>query len=122
MTKKGQASIEALLILSAVLLSVTYLQVRGQNMFKTTNEIDSAKKGVQTAITRLSIQNEIKINISDWNLENDNTLIYYLTVQGGPPPENQTITSNAENIAQTYLESIGSKYNIDIKIGKRVIK
>ncbi len=121
LTKKGQASIEALLILSAVLITVAYLQVNGENTFATTNAIDSSRKGVQTAIARLSIQNETKIIISDWDLKNDN-LIYYLTVQGTPPPENEVITSNAEEIAQTYLEGINPEYNIVVKIGKRVIK
>ncbi len=102
-------------------MSVSYLQVRGRDTFETNNQIESATNGVQTAITRLSIQKDIKIKISEWNLENDNTLIYHLTVQGGPPPENKTITSNAENVAQTHLEGI-SDYIIDIRIKERVTR
>lgn len=121
MTEKGQASIGALLILSAVLMSVTYLQVRGKDTFETNNAVNSAKNGVQDAITRLSIQNEIKMDILDWEVENEN-IVYYLKVQGGPPPENLTITSNAENIAQTHLAGASTKYNIVVKIKNRVTR
>lgn len=121
MSEKGQASLEALFILSAIILAATSLQVMGENSFETANSISSARKGVQTAITRIAVQSEIKINISDWRVEGDN-INCYLVVQGSPPPENETITRQAENVASAYLEKINSKYGVKVEIEKRIRK
>lgn len=113
---KGQASIEALLILAGVLVAVVSIQMLGQNSFESTNAIASARQGVETGITRITAQNEIDISISDRDIDGDN-IVFYLTVQGSPPPENEYITSKVENIART---SVGAEYRINVKIEKRV--
>lgn len=118
LTKKGQANIEALLILSAVLITVASLQIMGENMVETNTAITSAEQRVQTGVTRLAMQNEIGISISDWELNGEN-IIFYLKVQGDPPPENEYLTSFVEEIAQTH---VGPNYTVIVEIGSRVTK
>lgn len=122
MRKKSQASIEAMLILSAVIIAVGSLQLMGMNMNEDTNAIAEARKGVQTAITRLSLQSGDEINISDWDLVSEN-IVFYLNIQGSQPPSNDSIKENVESIAQDHLSrTVGIDYKVTVKIEERVSK
>ncbi len=116
LTKKGQASIETMLILAAVLATAASLQIMGQNSFEGTNAIASARQGVETGITRISVEKEINMIISDWDLNGDD-ITFYLTVKGNPPPDNNYITNNVENVARSL---VSTEYNINVEIGERV--
>lgn len=114
MTDEGQASIEALLILGAVILVVATIQFKGEDLNETTNAIEAAKQGVQEAITKLSLQQGIEINTTDWETEGDN-LIFHITVQGSLPPD-VNLKEIVENSAQNYLnQTVGPEYEIIVK-------
>lgn len=82
---RGQASIEALLILAAVLIAVASLQLMGESSSETTNAIAAVGRGVQSATAELAVQYGVEISISDWDLNGEN-IVFYLNVQGNPPP------------------------------------
>lgn len=115
MTNRGQASTEAMLILAAVILVVSTIQFRGEDMNETTNAIEAAKQGIQEAITKLSIQHGIEINIEDWETEGDN-LIFHITVQGSLP-QNVNLKEVVENTGQNHLNrTVGPEYEIIVRI------
>lgn len=122
MREKGQASIEAMLILGAVIIAVGSLQLMGINMNEKNNAMEEARKGVQTAITKISLQSGNEINISDWDLVSEN-IVFYLIVQGSPPPSNDSIKENVESIAQNHLSrTVGIDYKVAVEIEERVSK
>lgn len=118
---KGQASIEALLILAAVLIAVASLQVMGRNTNETTNAVAAARKGVNNAITELAVEYGDDISIDTWDMNGDN-LIFHLFVQGNPPPSDALIENTTENSALNQLEqTVGGDYGVTVVI-ERVTK
>ncbi|KXB04181.1 hypothetical protein AKJ48_03305, partial [candidate division MSBL1 archaeon SCGC-AAA261O19] len=92
------------------------------NTNETVNARAAARDGVQSAITKLAIQYGVDIDISAHDMDGDN-IIFYLTVQGNPPPDNNSIIEAAKDAAENQLEQVGAgDYEVTIIIDRRVAK
>jgi len=87
---RGQTSAEMLILLGAILLTVTSLVYAGGGR----NEIDvvksAARSGADNAIAALDAEYGCTINIEKLSFD-AGTITISVNVMGGPPPDNQTI-------------------------------
>ncbi|KXB05697.1 hypothetical protein AKJ50_00230 [candidate division MSBL1 archaeon SCGC-AAA382A13] len=121
-SRKGQGALEAFLLFSVILIIVSGIYVRGQNMTDSNVAISTAEKGVRNALTKLSTQYGDQINITDWDLDGKE-IIFYLTVQGSPPPENNEIVNLTEELAFEQLrKSIGEEYSVRVIVSERLMR
>ncbi len=68
---KGQASIEAIFILAAVLLIASGFVIQGQQSGNPVNAASAAKTGAENAINNLEMKHDVEITISEVDLTDD---------------------------------------------------
>ncbi len=118
---RGQASMESMLILAAVLVAASTLYVTSSDYYMTPYSKTEARKGVKDSLTQLSLEYGTQSQIQNSFADNDK-IIFELTVFGSPPPNDSEIENTVENFAQNYLDSArGSDYEIEVKVEKRVV-
>ncbi|MBS3815901.1 MAG: hypothetical protein KGY45_05010 [Hadesarchaea archaeon] len=118
---KGQASIEALMILAAVLILAASFQAMGKSSNEDTNAIAAAKKGIQDAMTELSTEYGDDFDITSWD-KIDKDFVFHVSVQGSSPPSDNLIESKTENSALEQLRKVvGTDYTVNVVV-ERVIK
>jgi len=115
---KGQASIETLLILVAVLSTVAALVIMGQRSNDITNAEAAARLGAENAIAALNMENGCMIDITWLGLRDDNITIQ-LAVMG--PGDLTAIESEIENSAERYILQAGYTYEVEVT-AERVTK
>ena len=119
--KKGQASMESMLILAVVLVAASTLYVTSSDYYMKPYTRTEARRGVKNSLTELNLKYGTQSHIQNSIVDNDK-IIYELTVFGNPPPENSIIENIVENFAQNYLDSVqGLEYNVEIRVEKRVV-
>lgn len=118
---RGQASIEALMIIAAVLVVLAVLLLMGQRDNEVNNAIAAARVGANEAIAGLALNHGVDIDIERWDLDGDNIKLY-LWVQGGPPPDDQTIISAVrDNALDQISQAVGGGYDVYVVV-ERVTK
>jgi type II secretory pathway pseudopilin PulG len=99
---RGQASVETLLILAVVLAIVAGLVPLGRRSNEVSVAMSAARTGAGKAIAELNMQYGCAIDIEHLSFAAGDITIY-LTVRGGPPPDNQTIRDNVRDEALRYI-------------------
>ncbi|KXB06644.1 hypothetical protein AKJ52_01900 [candidate division MSBL1 archaeon SCGC-AAA382C18] len=72
---KGQGSIEALLILAAVLTVTSGFLYQGIESSNSINALSAAKNGAENVTSRIEIENEVTIRITSVSEQNENITI-----------------------------------------------
>ncbi len=110
---RGQASIEALLIIAAVTVTLAVYFAMGQEVNETSSTISAARIGAENAITALVLEYGDDIGITKAVIDGDNVHLY-LSVQGTPPPDNSTIISAVrENALNQGLMGYGVSITLE---------
>lgn len=117
---RGQASVEMLMIVAAVLAVLATLMVRGVHSNEVSNAIAAARVGASEAIEALELEYGVDINITECDRDGDNVIIC-LSVQGSPPPDDITIKNSVGEAALSRVRQVGGGYDVSV-IVERVIK
>ncbi len=112
---RGQASVEMLMIVAAVLAVLATLLVRGVQSNEVSNAIAAARVGASEAIEALALEYDVSINITDCNLNGDN-IVLHLSVQGSPPPDDSTVKNTVEEGALNRVRQVGGGYNVAVVV------
>lgn len=113
---RGQASVETLLLLAAILVIAASLQFMGRSSNEGTVALSAARAGAENALNKLALENGVEMNISNWRFKGDNIFLQ-ISVYGSPPPDNQKIKSAVEESAKTHIRrSVGSDYDVTVNI------
>ncbi len=115
---RGQASIETLLILAAVLSTVAALVIMGQQSSEITNAEAAARLGAENAIAALNMENGCMIDIT-WLGLRDDAITIQLAVRG--PGDLTAIEGEIGNSAEKYLLQAGHTYGVEVT-AERVTK
>ncbi|KUO39750.1 MAG: hypothetical protein AVW06_00235 [Hadesarchaea archaeon DG-33-1] len=98
---KGQAAIEALLILAVILAAVAAFLPAGQRSNEVNSVMSAARVGANKAITELGMQYDRTIDITKLTFEGGNIAIYLTTSMGGPP--DATISDKVRDEALKHI-------------------
>lgn len=98
---KGQASVEALLILAAILAVSSGLIYHGLDSSNAINGISAARTGAENAISRLELKYDISIQISGLNVKGDS--IEFSLEYWGEPNLKTTIKNEVEEDSLEFL-------------------
>jgi len=115
---RGQASIESLLILAAVLSTAAALVIMGQRSNEITNAEAAARLGAENAIAALNMENGCMIDLT-WLGLRDDAITIQLAVRG--PGDLTAIESEVENSAERHLLQVGYTYEVEVT-AERVTK
>ena len=110
---RGQASIETLLILAAVLSATAGLVVLGQRDNERMNVEAVASAGVENAIAAISAENECSISV-DRLYVSDDTVTVRLFVLGSVNPS--AIENEIETRAESFLRGFGYAYSVEASV------
>jgi hypothetical protein len=117
---RGQASIEMLMIIAAVLAVLATLMARGQHSNEVSNAIAAARVGADEAIEALVLEYGVDIGVTEWDLDGDNVVLY-LSVQGSPPPGDSTVENAVGEAALSRVRQVAGGYDVSV-IVERVTK
>ncbi|MEA1904894.1 MAG: hypothetical protein U9M97_03330 [Candidatus Hadarchaeota archaeon] len=117
---RGQASVEMLMIIAAVLAVLAILLVRGVHSNEVSNAIAAARVGAGEAIEALALEYGADIGITGCDRDGDN-IVLYLSVQGSPPPDDSTVENAVGEAALSRVRQVGGGYDVSV-IVERVIK
>ncbi len=101
---KGQASIEALLILAAVLAVASGFLYQGIESSNSINTLEASRNGAENAISRIQIENEIALRINGISRQNENITIIIDNWGGTPPKDTE------EQVREDALEFLYQAY------------
>ena len=90
---KGQSSAEMLILVGAILVAVASLLYSGAGSNETAVVMSAVRAGAENAIAALDIEYGCAIDIKQLDFD-AGTITIHVTVRGGPPPDNQTISDN----------------------------
>lgn len=116
---RGQASIEALLVFAGVIMILAALLPMGLRDNEVDIAIAAARSGGENAIAGLVLKYGDDMDIRGWDIHGDNITLY-LSVQGPPPPDNQTIENAVRENALDQISQAGiGGYSVSVVV-KRV--
>jgi len=98
---RGQAAVEAMLILAAILAAVVAFLPAGQRSNEVSGVMSAARVGADKAITELSMQYGCAIDIAKLDFEGGNITIHLTTGISGPP--DATISDKVRSEALKYI-------------------
>jgi len=98
---RGQAAVEVMLILAAILAAVVAFLPAGQRGNEVSSVMSAARVGADKAITELSMQYGYAIDIAKLDFEGGNITIQLTTGIGGPP--DATISDKVRSEALKYI-------------------
>ena len=90
---RGQSSAEMLILVGAILVAVASLLYLGAGNNETAVVMSAVRAGAENAIAALDIEYGCAIDIEQLDFD-AGTITIHVTVRGGPPPDNQTISDN----------------------------
>lgn len=118
---RGQSSAEMLILIGAILLVVAAFVAMGEQSNRGAVVLSAARTGADNAIASLDAQYGCTIDIKAIGLDANNVMIY-LTVKGGPPPDNETVENTIRDGAQELVNLTGYRYNVYAEVVERVTK
>lgn len=98
---RGQAAVEAMMILAVILAAVVAFLPSGQRSNEVSSAMSAARVGADKAITELSMEYGCTIDLTKLNFDGGNITIYLTTCIGGPPDE--TISDKVRSEALKYI-------------------
>ncbi len=117
---RGQASIETLMIIAAVLTVLATLLARGVHSNEASNATAAARVGASEAIEALALEYGVDIGITECDRDGDN-IVLYLSVQSPPPPDDSTVENAVGEAALSRVRQVGGGYDVSVVV-ERVIK
>ncbi len=113
---RGQAGIEAMMIMAAVLVVLAVFFAAGVRDNEVNSMVAAARLGAQTAITDLGLQYGDDIDITNWRIDSHDNIFIYLSVIGTPPPENNTIIFEVRDEARHQVSLAGGAIKYDVAV------
>lgn len=130
---RGQSSAEMLILVGAILVAVASLLYSGAGSNETAVVMSAVRAGAENEIAALDIEYGCAIDIEQLDFD-AGTITIYVTVRGGPPPDDNAIKDNIRNgalkfihnaITGSFPETAGSVktgyYTYDVPLGNIVV-
>ena len=99
---RGQSSAEMLILIGAILVAVASLLYLGVGSNEMATVKSAARAGAENAIAALDAEYGCEIIIEDDGFD-AGTITIYVSVRGGPPPDDQAISDNIRSSALKYI-------------------
>ena len=127
MAMKGQAAMETLLIVGAVLVVISALMVAGQRSSEVSTALSAARTGADKAIAKLDAQYGCQMSVYDLSFNNGTITITINALSSVPPNaviENEVRTEALKHIYQaatgTFTENaqpyVAKYYRYDVSV------